>query len=98
MEPQKYAQQMQEEMISEIELARPKYLISVAMDDSWLPALDSEQLIFTWANEYLNQYYTAVGFVNILSADRTDYFFEQVPNIGAGAWELYFDLQKKILE
>ena len=30
---------MQEEMISEIELARPQYLISVAMRASWLGAL-----------------------------------------------------------
>jgi len=32
MEPQKYVQQMQQETIREIELARPKYLISVAME------------------------------------------------------------------
>jgi hypothetical protein len=79
MEAQSYARQMQEEMISEIELARPRYLISVAMGASWARHSDSEQLIFTWANEYLNQYYKRVGLVNTLSADRTDYYFEQVP-------------------
>src|SRR5438552_17849261 len=36
MEPQIYAQKMQQEMIREIEAARPKYLISVAMSYSWL--------------------------------------------------------------
>jgi hypothetical protein len=36
MEPQKYAHQMQLEMIHEIELARPKYLVFVGMTDSWL--------------------------------------------------------------
>ena len=41
MEPQKYAQQMQQEMIREIEAARPKYLISVAMNYSWLQRPDS---------------------------------------------------------
>ena len=41
MEPQKYAQQMQQEMIREIERARPKYLISVAMNYSWLRRPDS---------------------------------------------------------
>ena len=79
MEPQSYARRMQEEMISEIELARPRYLISVAIGASWSRHSDSEQLILTWANEYLNQYYKIVGFVNTLSADRTDYYFEQVP-------------------
>jgi hypothetical protein len=80
MEPQKYARQMQEEMIREIELARPKYLISVAIDVSWFRRSDSEQLIFTWANDYLSQHYSVVGFVNIVSANQTDYYFDQLPN------------------
>ena len=84
---QSYARQMQEEMISEIELARPRYLISVAMGASWARHSDSEQLIFTWGNEYLNHYYKRVGLVNTLSADRTDYYFKQgptsVPELGS---------------
>jgi hypothetical protein len=78
MEPQKYAQQMQQEMIREIEGARPKYLISVAMGYSWLRRPDSEPAIFTWANEYIGQNYTAAGFVNIKPTE-TDYFFGDVP-------------------
>jgi hypothetical protein len=81
MEPQKYARQMQEEMIREIELARPRYLISVAIDVSWFRRSDSEQLIFTWANDYLSQNYNVVGFVNIVSENRTDYYFEQLPEV-----------------
>src|ERR1700745_2918378 len=64
MEPQKYARQMQEEMIREIELARPRYLVSVAIDVSWSRRSESEQLIFTWANDYLSRHYDIVGFVN----------------------------------
>ena len=79
MEPQKYARQMQEEMIREIELARPRYLVSVAIDVSWSRRSESEQLIFTWANDYLSQNYNVVGFVNIVSANRTDYYFEDLP-------------------
>jgi 4-amino-4-deoxy-L-arabinose transferase-like glycosyltransferase len=78
MEPQQYAQQMQQEMIREIEGARPKYLISVAMGFSWLRRPDSEQAIFTWANEYMAQNYTAAGFVNIKPTE-TDYFFGDIP-------------------
>ena len=78
MEPQKYAQQMQQEMIREIEAARPKYLISVAMDYSWLRRPDSAEAIFNWANEYMAQNYTAAGFVNI-TPTKTDYFFGDVP-------------------
>src|SRR5207244_12207014 len=46
MEPQKYARQMQEEMIHEIERARPKYLVSVVMFYSWLWLHGSERLLF----------------------------------------------------
>ena len=78
MEPQKYAGQMQEEMIHEIERARPKYLISVVMFYSWLWRPASDRLIFTWANEYTAQNYTAAGLVN-MTAKETDYFFGDVP-------------------
>jgi len=78
MEPQKYAQQMQQEMMREIESARPKYLISVAMSYSWLRRPDSDPSIFTWANEYMTQNYVADGFVNIMPRE-TDYFFGNVP-------------------
>jgi len=78
MEPQKYARQMQEEMIQEIERARPNYLISVVMFYSWLWRPGSERLIFTWANEYTAQNYVAAGLVNI-TPRQTDYFFGDVP-------------------
>ena len=78
MEPQKYAQRMQEEMIREIESGRPKYLISVVMNDSWLQRPRSDRLIFTWANEYTAQNYAVAGFVNIVP-DRTDYYFTNIP-------------------
>ena len=78
MEPQKYAQQMQEEMIREIEDARPKYLVSVLMNDSWLYRPQSGPQLFTWANRYTAENYAVAGLVNIRPAE-TDYFFEDVP-------------------
>jgi hypothetical protein len=78
MEPQKYAGQMQEEMIREIEGANPKYLVSVVMNDSWLERPQSDRLIFTWANEYAAQNYAAAGFVNI-TPTKTDYYFGDIP-------------------
>ena len=78
MEPQKYAHHMQQEMIRDIEAARPKYLVSIAMEYSWLRRPDSEPEIFTWANDYMAQNYTAAGFVNIKPTE-TDYFFGDVP-------------------
>ena len=78
MEPQKYARQMQEEMISEIERANPKYLVSVVMNDSWLSRPGSDPLIFSWANEYIAKNYVPAGFVNITSAE-TEYYFDHIP-------------------
>ena len=79
MEAQKYANQMQQEMIREIERAHPKFLIFVVMPDSWLQRPESERKIFTWANEYTAQNYTIAGFVNMVAPDRTDYYFGNVP-------------------
>jgi len=79
MEAQKYAGQMQQEMIREIENARPKFLIFVVMPDSWLQRPESEQSIFTWAKEYTAQNYTVDGFVNMVAPDKTDYYFGSVP-------------------
>jgi 4-amino-4-deoxy-L-arabinose transferase-like glycosyltransferase len=79
METQKYASQMQQEMIREIERTRPKFLIFVIMPDSWLQRPESERLIFTWANEYTAQNYTVAGFVNMVAPDKTDYYFDNVP-------------------
>jgi hypothetical protein len=79
MEAQKYAGQMQQEMIHEIENARPKFLIFVVMPDSWLQRPESEQSIFRWASEYTAKNYTVAGFVNIVAQDKTDYYFGAVP-------------------
>jgi len=79
MEPQQYARRMQEEMIREIEPARPKYLISVVMHDSWLQRPGSDRLIFNWANQYTAQNYSVAGFVNLVAPGQTDYYFADVP-------------------
>ena len=86
MEAQKYASQMQQEMIREIERARPKFLIFVVMPESWLQRPDSERLIFHWAGEYAERNYIVAGFVNMAAPDKTDYYLgtvpESVPQLG----------------
>src|SRR6266511_1760332 len=79
MEPQKYASQMQQEMIRDIERAHPKFLISVVMPDSWLQRPESERSIFTWANEYTVQNYTVAGLLKMVAQEKTDYYFGDVP-------------------
>jgi Dolichyl-phosphate-mannose-protein mannosyltransferase len=86
MEPQAYARQMQSQMIHEIESARPKYLISITIDTSWLHTPRSENLIFDWAHRYIADNYVAVGFINMIAPNRVEYYFgdipQQVPELG----------------
>ena len=68
-----YALQMQKEMISEIESARPKFLIFVYILTSWMSQPGSEGLILEWFNQYRQKYYKQVGVIDIISQDRTIY-------------------------
>jgi len=95
LEPQKYARQMQEEMISEIERANPKFLVSVVMNDSWLQRPGSDPLIFSWANEYIAKNYVPAGFVNITSAE-TEYYFDNIPTT-VGTLEGYMLIYRRKL-
>ena len=78
MEPQPYAHQMQLEMIHEVETARPRFLVLVVMNKSWLAGPDSDQTIFKWADVYCDAEYEEIGLINIF--DRgTDYYFSARP-------------------
>jgi hypothetical protein len=79
MEAQRYAHQMQGEMIHEIESAQPKYLISITMSLSWLRLPRSETQILEWAQRYTADNYVPAGFVNIIASDRVEYYFDDIP-------------------
>jgi hypothetical protein len=74
MEPQRYAVQMQREMMREIEAARPKYLVFVAVTTSWLRRSNSEAEIFDWFDRYSAADFQLDGLVNIVSQEHTDYY------------------------
>ena len=73
MEPHPYALQMQEEMIQQIEAAKPKFLIFVNVFTSWLTRPTSEKMIFDWFQKYQEKYYRLIGVIDIVSMDRTIY-------------------------
>ena len=52
MEEQPYALKMQNEMISEIERARPEYVIYIDDELSWLPRNGAERKIVAWWKDY----------------------------------------------
>jgi hypothetical protein len=60
MEAQPYARQMQDEMIREIETARPAYVVYVTSPLSWLRVDESDAHIFTWAKRYLDEGYQLI--------------------------------------
>jgi hypothetical protein len=74
MEPQRYAVQMQLEMMREIEAGRPKYLVFVAVTTSWLRRSNSEAEIFDWFDRYSAADFQLDGLVNIVSQEHTDYY------------------------
>ncbi len=52
MEPQPFARRMQEEMIQEIERARPEYVVYADDWTSWLRQANSEPLLDKWWQQY----------------------------------------------
>jgi hypothetical protein len=77
MEPHPYALQMQEEMIQQIEAAKPKLLIYVNVFTSLGVGPTSKKLIFDWIWQYSQQYYRLVGVVALVSEDRATYCWGQ---------------------
>ena len=71
MEPQRYGARMQDEMIREIEAARPRYLVFVSILTSWLPRPGSDRRILDWVGRYSRACYDLVGVVDIHSLQET---------------------------
>ncbi len=63
MEKQSYAGRMQREAIQEIESARPRYMVIVNADTSWLLRPWSDHSIINWARNYSEEHYDIVGMV-----------------------------------
>jgi hypothetical protein len=61
MELHKYAAQMQQEMIREIENSRPAYIVFVRNPVSWMSVPQSVNLLIPWAQKYLTSQYDLEG-------------------------------------
>lgn len=73
MEENDFALSMQEEMIAQIEAARPLYIVCVYIQASWTFRPSSHRLIFEWMDSYLVDNYEQVGSVNIRHPQPTVY-------------------------
>jgi hypothetical protein len=61
---------MQDEMIREIEVTGPKYIVGVFVQGSWLARADSDRRILSWMERYLSACYDVTGVID-LHADGT---------------------------
>ena len=73
MEPQPRAVEMQQEMIREIEQARPDYVVYVHVKSSWLQYSDSNPLIFGWFGKYQRERLQLAGLVEMAPDGPTEY-------------------------
>jgi 4-amino-4-deoxy-L-arabinose transferase-like glycosyltransferase len=66
MEQQPYARKMQEELIADVERAKPKYIVFYEIPTSWNATFDSELHIAHWVKEYTHEHYSPVGLIDIV--------------------------------
>lgn len=67
MESHPYAAVMQKEMAGEIEAGRPRYIVYVSSNNSWLVTKASRQDIFNWFDRFAAEQYERVGLVELES-------------------------------
>lgn len=81
MEPHKYNVQMQNEMVSELEKAKPEYMIYCNINTSWLSRPTSPDTLLNWANRYLPANYYLAGMVDIPSdGEQSQYYWGDAAN------------------
>jgi 4-amino-4-deoxy-L-arabinose transferase-like glycosyltransferase len=80
VENQKYAKQMQTQMIQEIEKEKPKYIIFVNIITSWLFQKGAPKNLLQWYEEYVPTNYRLAGIVDIAYFDRSIYIFDEYVN------------------
>lgn len=71
MEKHPLARSMQVEAIREIEKSKPKYVVLVNVNFSWLVSPVSDRTLFKWADSYLKDQYEIDGAIDIVRSDYT---------------------------
>ncbi len=77
MELNSFAGSMQQEMIAQIETAKPEFMVFVNVSTSWLAKPASDTTLFKWSESYCPQFYNLTGIVNILPSGRTVYLWDE---------------------
>jgi 4-amino-4-deoxy-L-arabinose transferase-like glycosyltransferase len=76
VEPNPLGPAMREELIQEVEAARPAFVVWVNIPASWDTRVRAAQRVVTWADAYLSSGYDLVGRVAIRGPRQTDYAWD----------------------
>lgn len=93
MESHPYAKTMQEEMIREIERAKPEYVVFVQNPFSWLMRSESEKTIFNWWETYWSQNLELVK--TITTRQNADELSESSPDAAGRSGNMLLILKRK---
>lgn len=66
-EKNKFASQLQAEMIREISLSQPKFIVFINFNSSWLERPETHTHLYNWLQKYQIKYYTQVGLVDYVN-------------------------------
>jgi 4-amino-4-deoxy-L-arabinose transferase-like glycosyltransferase len=72
-EAQPFALEMQQDLIAELEAAKPEYLVLVNVEFSWARHPDSPTALFDWYRLYAQRYYETVGVADLVEPLHTEY-------------------------
>ena len=75
MEPQPYAQQMQEEAMKQVVEANPRYIVMLVGRPSWLMRPKSDLSILQWVDQLRQARYTPVAFAD-MKPEGTEYIWD----------------------
>ncbi len=95
VENQPYARRMQEEMIREIEAARPEFLVFVNIPTSWLRRRGSPNLVFEWVREYAQGRYEVRGLVEVLPTGESRFVWDDAAARARPVTNLYILVARK---
>jgi hypothetical protein len=73
MELHKYAAQMQQEMMREVEKNQPEYLVFVRDAGDWAMKPQSVNLIIPWVQKYIKDHYEVEGISELTRSGKVVY-------------------------
>lgn len=76
MEIHDYNIKMQSEMINDLEMKKPKFLVYCNVRTSWLPRPGSPMGIFEWYGNFVKQNYDLVGIADMANPSQTQFWWD----------------------